>query len=287
MYMYRTAILFSLAALALACGDDPGGTAGAGGKAGGATTGGGNVGGDAGGQGGQGVGGQGGTPAACAAPSDEFDDPATLSCWTELDVLQGDPSQYTLLDIGATAPGYLSVEPTHTLGWYMGQDAVFLFKELSGNFVVETHVTTSDRAAPAQPPSQPFNSAGLLVRDPASGPGAENWLMYNVGFQQQFVGTEGKTTVNSQSVLTLNPGANAGRLRICRVGSDVHMLKWLDDENDWTLEHSFVRDDLPATLQVGMMADGYTNPPDLHARFDWVRFGTVPGGFADCTIALD
>ena len=226
---------------------------------------------------------QGGSP--CAQLNDEFDDASTLACWTELDAAQGDPAQYTVLDIDETNAGMLTLEPTHTPGWFQDGDAPFLFKELSGDFVIETHVTALNRNDLSSPPSQQYNSAGLLVRNGASSPGDEDWLMYNVGYQDTFVGTEGKTTEDSQSILTLTPGDHAGRLRICRLGTDYHMYRWLDDETDWTLEHTYSRPDLPGTLQVGLIANGYQPPPDLHARFDYARFGTVSSQ-SDCTAEL-
>ena len=271
-------------------GDDPGnGTGGNGGDAtasgGGDPSTGGSGGapstGGAGGTGGMASGG--GSP--CAALNDEFDDAITLSCWTELDAAQGDPAQYSVLDIDETKPGMLTLEPNHTQGWFEDGDAPFLFKEIAGDFVVETHVTALSRNDLSSPPSQQYNSAGLLVRDGAATPGDEDWLMYNIGYQETFVGTEGKTTQDSQSILTLTPGANAGRLRICRVGSDYQMYRWLDGETSWTLEHSYSRPDLPATVQVGLIANGYQPPPDLHARFDYARFGTVTSQ-SDCTAEL-
>lgn len=278
-------------ALIAGCSDDGagGGTGGATTSAGGADPSTGGTGGasSTGGAGGTGTTGGGGTGGAnpCGELDDEFDDPSTLSCWTELDALQGDPAQYTLLDVATTHPGVLTIEPTHTQGWFEDGDAPFLFKELTGDFVVETHVTALSRNDLTSPPTQEYNSAGLLVRNGAATSGDEDWLMYNIGYQATFVGTEGKTTEDSQSVLTLLPGHHAGRLRICRVGSDFHMYRWLDDETGWTLEHSYARPDLPATLQVGLVANGYQPPPDLHARFDYARFGTVSSQ-SDCTAEL-
>ena len=99
------------------------------------------------------------------------------------------------------------------------------------------------------------------------------------------MGTEGKTTVNSVSTLFLIQGSNNGRLRLCRVGSDFRMYRWLQAENGWTLEHTFARPDMPATLQAGAIANGYQPPPDLHARYDYVRFGAVQN-VAGCTGTL-
>lgn len=231
--------------------------------------------------GGQGAGG--GIP-DCTSMSDELDDAATLSCWQQRHVVEGTPAQYTLLDIGETVAGHLSIEPTHC-GWFENGDGPLLFKEVTGNYVVEIDVSVHNRTSLATPPTMEYNSAGLLARDPASATAAENWLMYNIGYQAAFVGSEHKTTVDGASTLVLTPGSSSGRLRMCRVGNDFHMLRWLDDETDWTSEATHTRADLPATLQVGMIANGYEPPPDLHARFDYIRFGSVTE-VADCTAAL-
>lgn len=215
--------------------------------------------------------------------SDEFNDPATLSRWSNLEDLEGSSHSYSVLDIAGTTPGRLTIVPDRSV-WYNDSTATFLFKMVSGDFVAQTSVNTRSVSDPTRPPSAQFNSAGFVVRDPASRGGAQNWLMYDVGFQDTQVGTEGKTTVNSQSNYELISGARSGLLAICRIGQTIHMFRKLDGEANWSETEHYERPDLPSALQVGLIANGYSGP-DLRAEFDYVRF-SVPQSVADCTREL-
>jgi hypothetical protein len=234
-----------------------------------------------------GSGGSGGS-ANCPQFSDELDDPSTLSCWSLRHQVEGDPAQYDSLDVGQTVPGHLVIRPTAG-GWYNEQEHPLVYKEFGGDFVVETYAMALDETDPNLPTSDDYHSAGLMLRDPASDTGTQNWLMYNTGYQVGETGTEGKTTVDSNSVLTLLPGTFRGRLRICRLGAEYRMFKWLEGETDWTLEHTYTRPDLPGTLQVGMVTNAW--PPqggpdrNIEARFDYIRVGSV-ASVADCTATI-
>ena len=220
-------------------------------------------------------------PGEVSALSDEFDDAASLASWSILNVVEGTASLYTRLDI---ASGRATIVPIQS-GWFGDGKGPFVYKHVTGNFVMQAHVTARNTSNAQNPPSRQYNSAGLLVRDPASVSGSENWLMYNVGFQETFVGTEGKTTVDSTSQLFLTPGAKSGRLVICRLGSAFSMWRRLDGENTWQETDHFDRPDLPARLQVGIIANGYEGPPDITAEFEYIRF-EVPNSVNDCTTDL-
>jgi len=67
-----------------------------------------------------------------------------------------------------------------------------------------------------------------------------------------------------------------------RLGSQFHLLKRLQSEEQWTELTTFNRPDLPETLQVGLMCNGWTNAPDLLVLFDYARFDR-PAGEQDLT----
>lgn len=211
---------------------------------------------------------------------DELNDPCTLSQW-EL----GPGTQVDTWDIDTTTPGHLTVTPGRGL-WNDNAKAWLVFKEVVGDFVVVTHVTVEGLEGAGTEPSAPFNSAGLMARrPPLPGNDAESWVMFDLGRQQSFFGTEAKTTIEGDSSLYLSSGAGAGRLSLCRVGEKIFLSRNLDADGDaWTRTQTFVRSDLPVTLQVGMVANAY-DQADLKATFDYVRFG-VPQTEADCTAEL-
>jgi hypothetical protein len=300
----RTSLVLVLAAIAAGCGGDEagpaedgaassgssatGGPGGAGASA--STTGGAGSGSTAGpggaggtgastGEGGAGAGGaQGGAGGGCPSGlSDELDDPCTLPQWKP-----GASQAFTLMDIAVSTPGHLTIVPTQS-AWFEDGQAWSLSKAITGDFVVMAHVTADSLQNPGQPPGDPYNSVGLLARDPGSTSGNENWIMFNVGFQAEFVGTEGKITTASNSVLTLIPGARSGRIAICRLGDTFHLLRNLDDEGSvWTEMNMYPDVPLPATLEVGPIANAYGSTPDLRGTIDYIRFAT-PASLADCT----
>lgn len=305
--------VITAAALGLfACGGESGSTAttttgtGASGGTGGADSGGASTTGGTGGSGAAtsassggtaGSGGSGATGGATgndlAGLSDEFDDAQTLSDWKILDKELGTTAPYDSLDINLTVPGKLTVVPTVS-SWYQDLMATFVYKEVTGDFVVEVAAAAFKKGTANGAPTAVFNSAGLLLRDPASVVGQQNWLMYNIGYQQDFIGVEGKATVGSQSELHLIPtsGNFTGLLRLCRTGNTVHMLRRLPGDADWTETHTFPQSfpvtpafTLPATLQVGMIDNAY-QVADVRAEIDHIRFARVTAQ-GDCFAELD
>lgn len=287
-----------LMAMMIALSGCDGAADGSGGTGGGATTSsqGGAPDGGAGGTGGEGAtggagatGGTGGAADDLAALSDDFEDASTLSDWKLLHEELGQPAPYTALDIGATAPGKLTVVPTVS-AWYQAGMATFLYKEVTGDFLVEVDAAAFQKGTASDAPTEQYNSAGLLIRDPASTLASQTWLMYNIGYQAEFIGVEGKATRNSQSELILIPtgGAHAAVLRMCRVGDTVRMLRRLAGDTTWTETHTFPETflqtpafTLPQTVQVGLIDNAYL-VAGLRAEFEYIKFSR-PSSPADCT----
>lgn len=229
-----------------------------------------------------------GTPASDEL-SDELDDPATLSRWRQWDEVDGE-ARTEHLDLAQSNAGMLTLRPKAG-GWYGSYAGPLIYKMVKGDFRVETWVSAAKIADPDAPPDEQFNSAGLIARDPEHGAGHDDWVMVNVGRQLgALVGSEGKTTVGSQSVLELVDGPFRGRLRICRVGSVVIVARMLEGETAWRQLQRYDRSDLPEDLQVGMVATAWntsaevpdlSRAADVEATFDYVRFA-VPSGEAGC-----
>jgi hypothetical protein len=219
-----------------------------------------------------------------AALDDEFDDPATLGCWTFRSDVEGTTPQFTDVDIDASNTGHFTIVPT-TCGWFNDFDGPFIYKEVTGDFMFEVSVAATSLDDPNVPPSLPFNSAGMMVRSPDTGPGNEDHVLFSVGAQwNALLNSEGKNTVNSASQLTQTAGPNRGRLRICRIGSTFYLARRLQGAAAFTLTHTYVRADMPATVQAGMEATawnghmGFPNfalDPDLVGTWDYVRFSSI------------
>ncbi len=228
---------------------------------------------------------------------DEFGSAASLAGWKQFHQAEGWPSMTRRLDVDATEPGALYLEPL-TSGWYGDFHAPFVFREVTGDFTATARLRVSGLAGGV--PRTPWSLAGLMVRAPRSvgpaewAPGGEDWLFVTTGVADDVESPvfETKTTDDSRSRLRLWP-ARAGwvELRVSRAGARFD-LAYRYDGGEWTALERFDRPDLPATLQVGINAytDWYTarplhgdplrfnttvirdGSPDLAVRVDWIRF---------------
>ncbi len=180
----------------------------------------------------------------------------------------------------AVENGSLVLIPDADRGWYNAGRGMFISQEVEGDFIATARLSVRGLRDPSGPPREPFNSAGLIARDPRSGPTDEMWIMISLGQQATFVGTKTEPTWQSQSRPEFQPTtATSGELRLARIGDRFSLLKRLDGEREWTLlqEHRFPQ--TPAVLQVGPAVNAY-RASDIRAAFESVRF-TVPTSASD------
>lgn len=246
------------------------------------------------------------------ALSDEFDDAASLADWRRYYQVEGWPDKMMNIDVSQTSPGHLFMEPT-ACAWYRSLNAPFLFKEVGGDFVVETRLRVSGKSS--ELPQRLFSLAGLFVRTPRHitaacqdstwTPGGENWLFLTIGVGDSLdrPQLEAKTTVNSAGFPQLcGSGCNVdtGWVHLCitRINTNF-MLDFRFPARQWQRYKTFNRPDMPDTLQVGLAA--YTDwaavtnflasnnndtllyncsvltngNPDLLVFVDYVRFSPV------------
>lgn len=216
-----------------------------------------------------------------AALGDTFDNAGALSGW-----LDQEPQRHAVetqggLDVGVSRAGHLMLAPSIQAQnhWYADNHGAMVARTITGDFVMEVDVTVENRAGTALP-NAPYNAAGLLLRDPASQPGAERWVMYNLGFQDGFVAREVKTTrpgtggsLSTLYLMEVNPPTGRVTLRACRVGSMVRFFHRMDGSPDFT-EETFVTGGTQDTVALGNGAfqptPGVVLPgnPDPVIRFD-------------------
>lgn len=207
-------------------------------------------------------------PAATTGFDDEFDGKAVSSAWT---VHDGERFRRELDD------GALVLTPTANTVWYMADAGPGLFKKVKGNFRVSARVKARSAKAPNEPVGNGYQFAGLIARDPGSDTsGEENYVFNVVGYRKSYLSIETKTTEDDQSeVLGPKWGSGDAELRICRVNGKFLVLQRQLGGSDWALGTTYERNDLPAELQVGLIAYTYTDRWDLRASFDWVRLAPV------------
>ncbi|WP_235297932.1 hypothetical protein [Portibacter marinus] len=249
-----------------------------------------------------------------SALNDEFNSPCNLSNWQNITQIEGwmtpggQPAEHLEEhDISFTYPGELYMMPW-TSSWYANWRGVLLFKEISGNFIVTTHITVTQRDGDALPPSSDYSLAGLMIRTPTGifnpingGPsGIQNYIFAAMGratSSTQFQ-LEIKTTRNGASMLgiqNIGAGNNDIYMRMVRKDSVVVVLSSEDNLN-WRLRERFLRPDFPDTVQMGFVTytdwdnvsavgwqeqnnnilnnnyDARPWDPDLIGRFEFARF---------------
>lgn len=227
--------------------------------------------------------------------SDQFDDQAFFdSSWV----------QEGAIDSALVSGGVLTLSPREdrTFGWYGGStnNAILISQtiEAGTNFVIETSLSVSSSTGGS--PEGNWHSAGLLIRSMSN---IDTYAHINLGRQgsafglPMMLGTQAMLTVNSQSSFRYEESSLplSGRLRICRVGSEISLLRFLDsDTSGWhAVEYdangvgvpSFdASTDLLSDVQVGMMMSRWENSiNNVQADFQYVQFAE-PNNLSDCLI---
>ncbi|TWT38707.1 hypothetical protein [Blastopirellula retiformator] len=243
-----------------------------------------------------------------AGLSDEFDDSGALTEWSRLNETENwNADQLNLWDIDQTQDGRMVMQP-HTVVWYQDWRGPMTYKDVTGDFVFTTqvHITDRDDIGGSDgddiPGDGQFSLGGVMIRTPRDivdpttdwQPGSmaddgtndgENYVFLSMGYGNggNNFSLEVKTTRNSDSQLELTPiGSNTAELQIARIGNSVIALVRLPGE-DWQVHRRYTRDDMPETLQVGLVT--YTNW-EKASDFDPFTHNSsvlVPGGITDPT----
>jgi len=215
------------------------------------------------------------------ACSDEFQDAATRSDWQRLQETEGwHADQLQTWDVNQTHAGRMVLQP-NTAVWYQDYRGPLVYRDITGDFVITTELTVSDRddRGVSDPDSVPgdalFSLAGLMIRTPRPithpavdwQPGTQhddgtnqgdNYVLLSFGYGQgaNTFSLAVNTTRNSHSLLELtplNPTASTIKLQLARIGSSVITLYQFPGAA-WQVHRRYARPDLPHTVQVGMVA---------------------------------
>ncbi|MCB1202618.1 MAG: Ig-like domain-containing protein, partial [Verrucomicrobiae bacterium] len=102
-------------------------------------------------------------PDDLAPLSDEFDDPDTITNWLRNEEVEGwGGSKLEQWDIDTTAPGQMRLMP-YSSSWYEDFTGAYVYKEVTGDFVLTTRLDVTNRAGSGRPNSD-YSLAGLMVR---------------------------------------------------------------------------------------------------------------------------
>lgn len=198
--------------------------------------------------------------------SDEFDmrqvlsgpDGSKLGGWRVLN-----SHAATVMDVDKTWPGRLgmALASEDTFFWDGTFVAPFVYKELSGDFDVETYVGgNADRDN---------ERAGIIVRAPRTAE-RENWLGLLVGISGGRHLWYAENTMNSKTSHKMKD-ADGYYLRAIRAKDIFVFYTKLRPEDDWKLRARYQRADFGSTLQVGLAAQANNTSGLYAAQFDYFR----------------
>lgn len=206
--------------------------------------------------------------------SDEFENSCSQSQWTHVSDSEGwNALHMNHFSINENEGGQCIMEP-HTTVWYADYKGPFYFKLASGDFMVSTDLTFSNRQGNDIPGSD-FSLAGIMIRSPknlTTGPsgwtaGQENYIFISSGYaSDQHPSCPGcpgphfeiKSTVNSTSNLNILPLTTSDvLLRAVRVFDYIFVLYSVNNGQTFDVAGRFYRNDMPDTVQIGLVT--YTN----------------------------
>ena len=199
--------------------------------------------------------------------NDEFDGSALNSKWTRYDQRYGWPDKLKRIDVGATTPGSLHLQP-YDSAWVRDRSATFLFQTIEGDFDVRARVRV--RGANTETPGGTWSLGGLMARLPNGldsknwEPRRENWhfITTGVGLDRHQAVTETKGTYNGYSSLKLRPFEPGWvELRLVRVGMTLFALARPEGASEWQVRDRFYRMEPTPHMQVGLIA--YTGSDDV------------------------
>ena len=181
-----------------------------------------------------------------------------------------------LVDYQFTDKG-LIVEPTEESVWWKNKNAASLYHHINGDFDVQVKVLTRKASHQASYPTQDYQFGGIIIRDPSANAilGRENHVFNVVGYRGGGLQIETKNTANGYSQVSgYDWSSGDAELRIDRTGSQFDMYARLPNSNEWVQVNSFERNDLPDTLEIGLIVYAYSNGKnryDLTVTFEHIN----------------
>jgi len=177
------------------------------------------------------------------------------------------------LDVDMTQAGKLvmALDSEDRFFWEGTFNAPYVYKELTGDFVVETVVSGNAE--------RDNERAGIIIRDPHKND-LKNWLGILSGSSQGRSVYYVENTMDSKTDFQMRDSDDR-YLRVGRIGDvfSLYSKKVLNDE--WSLRRRYSRSDLGKILQVGLGAQNNNMEGKYVAAFDWFRLRDVAHVFND------
>ncbi len=224
--------------------------------------------------------------------NDEFNDGNTLTNWVNINQAEGwNITQLEAHNINDSTPDQFFIKPI-TESWFGEYRGAFLYKYISGDFILTTEVTATGRDGVSLP-SSTYSLAGLMIREPLGytnayanpggwEPNAQNYIFMSLG---QATGPgwdfEIKNTVNSNSCLNIVPiNFNTAKIRMARIGNEIIVLSRFPGE-DWVVRSRYNRSTASCGGQTSLFSD--TLQIGFVSYTDWEKISTLDPAFQRST----
>ncbi|HCN75856.1 MAG TPA: hypothetical protein DIT13_01520 [Verrucomicrobiales bacterium] len=228
-------------------------------------------------------------------------------------------------DIDTSREGHMRLVP-YASSWYQPYTGAYAFKNVTGDFVATMRMHAARRGGLPGRPVSTYSLGGIMVRTPRGftnaapnpdpGPGvvlpwppsgyttpwtpdSENYIFLSYGYADAAMWgnvpdtwyNEVKTTINGVSTLYATQSGipvntDLVTLQVVRSGNVFVVLRRHGEGGPWIIENRFTRNDMPATLQLGITT--YTDWPSASAQDAFHHNRTVnTGGNPDLVADAD
>lgn len=210
--------------------------------------------------------------------NDEFDQGESIVNWLNIADEEGwGVTRLESYNINDSVAGHMFMKP-FTGSWYGEFRGAYLYKMVSGDFILTTTVTATARDYTSLPASD-YSLAGIMIREPVANPNPSNQQNYVFMSIGQATGStfnfEIKNTCHSSSNLDIitTGTASTATIRMARIGDAIIVLSQFPGE-PWEVRNRYDRSDTPCTnmsfdgtfsetVQIGLVT--YTDWPKVVA----------------------
>ena len=140
--------------------------------------------------------------------------------------------------------------------WWRNNSATGLFHLVDGDIDFQVSVKTRKESDNSSYPDNGYQFGGIILRNPSSNAifSAENYVFNVIGYRGSRLQVETKSTENGYSKVVAKDWLSGdAELKITRHGSRIGMYARELDSPVWIEIDSLIRDDLPDTLELGLI----------------------------------
>ena len=205
------------------------------------------------------------------ALSDDFDGESLANKWT---LYRPDPATIAVED------SRLVLTAVEESVWLSSKSAPLVYQEVSGDVTVLSTAHARRASDPSKTPDKQYQYGGLMLRDPVSEDGDENYVFVVLGVREPNarLNIEVKSTTDNDSKADIIDWSSGdAELRIDRNGSKIILSAREIGKPTWQLLKTYNRPDLPDTLQAGVIAYAFSHRKgifDFQMSFEQVEYWT-------------